>query len=132
MGSADSRTQMRRFGILVGAIFGLIALWPWLIRGEGLRSWAIGISVVLILLGAAKPGALRPLYRAWMAFAAVLAWINTRILLGLTYFLVMTPTGLLMRLWGRDPLDRRLGDRPSYWINKLRTRDPRTSMERLF
>ncbi len=57
---------------------------------------------------------------------------NTRILLGVVYFVVMTPTGIVMRLLGRDPLDRRLKDRPSYWVDRKRHLDPRGSMEHRF
>src|SRR3972149_7215658 len=80
---------------------------PWLLAG---------LALTLAAAAVLSPAGLRPVHRVWMRGADLLAWVNTRLVLGLVYFLVMTPIGLLMRLAGRDPLDRRLGDRPSYWI----------------
>jgi hypothetical protein len=91
-----------------------------------------GLAVTLAGLGLAAPRGLRPVHRVWMKLADALAWFNTRLLLGLVYYLVMTPIGLLMRLLGRDPLDRRLHDRASYWIARTPQADPKGTMERRF
>ncbi len=78
------------------------------------------------------PGRLGPVQRLWMAGAHALGLFNTRILMGLVYFLMITPMGVIMRLGGRDPLDRRLKDRPSYWIKRKQQPDPKGAMERRF
>jgi hypothetical protein len=62
------------------------------------------IALVFLLLGLAVPRALGPIYRLWMKLAEALGWINTRILLIIVYYLVVTPIGLLMRLFRRSPL----------------------------
>lgn len=127
----DTR-QLRRFGLLVGGIFATIAGWPLLLRGQAPHGWAAVIAAALMILGLTVPGALRPVLRLWLRVGHLLGWFNTRILLTLVYFVVMTPTGLAMRLIGRDPLDRRLRDRSSYWRDKPRQTEPRASMERHF
>jgi len=78
-------------------------------------------SVVLIAIAAAfliaaivAPRALDPIYRAWMILGEALAWVNTRVILTLIFFLVVTPIGLLMRLFGRSPIERRRSGW-SYW-----------------
>ena len=75
----------------------------------------VSIAAVLLLLAAVAPALLRPVYRGWMRVGEALGWINTRILLTLVFFLVVTPIGLLMRLFGRSPIAVRRND--SYWVD---------------
>lgn len=74
----------------------------------------VAASVLLLCALFAAP-LLQPVYRGWMRFGEVLGWLNTRILLTLVFFLVVTPTALVMRLFGRSPMAARKRD--SYWIN---------------
>jgi saxitoxin biosynthesis operon SxtJ-like protein len=99
--------QLRHFGCLVGGIFGLIGLWPMLWRHQSPRPWALALTVVLVVPALVAPRILAPVYRAWMAAGEVLAWINTRIILGVVFYLVVTPIGLVMRLLGHDPMRRK-------------------------
>jgi hypothetical protein len=92
--------QLRSFGLVVGGIFLAIGLWPLLI-GRDLRTWAAGLAVLLIVPGLVAPRTLRPAFRIWMKLAMVLGWINTRIILSLIFFLVLTPTALVLRIIGR-------------------------------
>jgi saxitoxin biosynthesis operon SxtJ-like protein len=98
--------QLRHFGFLVGGIFGLIGLWPMLWRHQSPRLWALALTAILVLPALVAPRILAPVHRAWMALGEVLAWVNTRILLGLVFYGVVTPIGLVMRLTGRDPMRR--------------------------
>ena len=91
-----------------------------------------GLAAILGVLALVAPHRLGLVHTYWMQGAHALAWFNTRVLLGVVYYLVMTPTGIVMRLVGRDPLDRRLKDRPTYWIDRKQHPDPRGSMERRF
>jgi Saxitoxin biosynthesis operon protein SxtJ len=99
--------QLRHFGYLVGGIFGMIGLWPLLWRQENPRLWALALAGILVVPALAAPRALAPVYRVWMALGEVLAWINTRIILGVVFYGVVTPIGLAMRLVGHDPMRRR-------------------------
>ena len=109
----------------------LAALGAW--RGHTILPVLVGgLAVTLAGLGLVSPGSLHPVHRVWMKVAEGLGWFNTRVLLGLVYFGVMTPVGVVMRLVGKDPLDRRLKDRPTYWVEKTPHPDPRGTMERRF
>jgi len=94
----------RKFGLTVGIAFLALAgisLW----RGhDRVPLFLGGLGLLLTLAGLAMPGRLGPVFRAWMGFAHALSKITTPIFMGLVYFVVLTPTALLMRLFGRRPL----------------------------
>ncbi len=99
--------QLRRFGVLVGGIFALIGLWPVVLRAEEPRVWALVLGGLLILLALVWPTGLGPVYRSWMTIGHVLGWVNTRLLLGLVFYGLITPMGLVRRfLLGKDPMRR--------------------------
>ena len=123
--------QLRHFGYLVGGIFGLIGLWPLVWRHQNPRLWALALAVALVVPALVAPRILAPVYRVWMAAGEVLAWINTRILLGLVFYGVVTPMGLVMRLMGHDPMRRQL--EPSGESYRIRcVPRPATHMKRQF
>jgi hypothetical protein len=130
--SGNRQTEARRFGLVVGGIFLAIGLWPLVVRGAAWRQWAVLLGGALALLAVARPVLLVPLHRGWMWVGHGLGWVNTRLLLAAVYFLLMTPLGLLMRLVGRDPLDRRMGDRTSYWKARAPRTNARAAMGRRF
>ncbi|MEC4681774.1 MAG: SxtJ family membrane protein [Nitrospirota bacterium] len=99
-----SLKQLRQFGWLMGGVFGIITFWPLVFRGEGIRIWAFIIAGVFGLLGTVFPNALKPVYRAWMIFGEKIGWLNSRILLGLLFYGMVTPISWLMRLLGKRPL----------------------------
>jgi hypothetical protein len=106
MTTRAERKSLRHFGLIVGGIFGLIGLWPAVVRGQGLRSWALGLALALVVPALVAPAVLAPAHRVWMALGDALGWVNTRIVLGLIFFGVVTPTGLALKLAGRDPMRR--------------------------
>lgn len=126
------RKELRRFGFTVAIPLALLAgLGVW--RGHTLFPSVLGgLAFALGVLALLAPRFLRPVHKHWMQMAHALGWLNTRVLLGLVYFLVMTPIGIVMRLMGRDPLDRRLKDRPSYWVGRKQPPDLKESMEHRF
>ena len=109
MASRTDRRELRRFGVVVGGMLGLIGLWPSIVRGEQLRSWMVGLAIALIVPAFVAPRMLAPAHRAWMVLGDALGWINTRLVLGVIFFGVVTPTGIVLRLVGRDPM-RRVAD----------------------
>ena len=123
--------QLRQFGLLVGGIFGLIGLWPLVWRHQSPRAWALVLAAALIGPALVAPRLLGPAHRVWMKLAEVLAWINTRILLGLVFYLVVTPIGLVMRLMKRDPMRRRYEPRGESYRVRCAPR-PATHMLRQF
>jgi hypothetical protein len=114
-----AKAQLRSFGLIVGGIFLLIGLWPAVWRGADLRAWAIVVSGLLLAPALIVPTALRPVYTVWMAVGEVLGRINTRIILGFAFYVIVTPIGLVMRLLGHDPMRRRFEPRAaSYRVPK--------------
>jgi Saxitoxin biosynthesis operon protein SxtJ len=106
MGQQNEAKQLRHFGLMVGGIFAAIGVWPALWSGRPLRPWALVLAVALMVPAIMMPRLLRQAYRGWMAVGELLGWINTRILLGLLFFAVVTPMGIVMRWLGRDPMQR--------------------------
>jgi len=78
------------------------------------------------------PVAARGFHRAWMGFAEVLGYVNSRILLTILYYLLLTPYGFISRVFGRDPLTRRGPNQDTYWIKREKTRQTQQQFERLF
>lgn len=122
---AISRPELRRFGLLVGTILmGLAAYRAWHV-GWGSRplvTAAVGVS--MIGLGAIAPGLLKPVFAVWQLLGSVLGWVNTRILLALVFFIVLTPLALLARLMGHDPLVRKSPKlQASFWKERKTDRD---------
>ena len=104
MDHAATRKELRQFGLLVGGVFTVIGLWPLVFRGEPLRLWAIGIGGLLIACGGVVPSVLAPVHKGWMWVGHILGWINTRILLSIVFYALVTPIGLVLRLMGKDTM----------------------------
>lgn len=96
---------LREFGLVTGALFvGLFGLlFPWLFQ-LAFPYWPWIIAGILWGLALLVPTGLKPIYHGWMFIALIIGWINTRILLALMFYLIITPMGLLMRLLGKQPM----------------------------
>jgi hypothetical protein len=102
------RKQLRQFGFLLGCLIPLFfcVLLPAL-HSHSAPLWPVGIGVMLILLGVLAPQRLSPVYRGWMALGNVLGFINSHLILGVVFVLVLQPIALIMRCMGHDPLHKR-------------------------
>jgi hypothetical protein len=100
--------DLRSFGLLVGGVFAVIALWPVIIRGETIRLWALVIAGSLGVPAVVYPKSLRLVHQVWIMAGHALGWINTRLILGFIYYFLFTPMGLVMRMMGKDPMCRRI------------------------
>ena len=100
--------ELRIFGLMVGGIFSIIGLWPMIVRGDSPRTWALTLGGALVGFGLVVPASLRYVHQVWMKIGHVLGWINTRILLGVIFYGLITPMGLVMRLFGKDSMNRAL------------------------
>lgn len=121
----------RRFGLTVGAAFLVLASVLWWRDHELAMIVTAILGAVLILGGLTIPGQLSPVYRAWMGLAHLLSKITTPIFMGIVYFLVLTPVGLLLRAVGRRPLSRKHAEE-GYWVDRSKDADRRGTMERQF
>lgn len=108
----------RSFGWTFTGVFilmGVYGLW----RGGAALSWLFAAAALMALVTLTRETWLTPLNRAWMAFGALLNAIVSPIVLGVIYFGVFTPTGIVMRLCGRDAMCRRFDPAaPSYWVRR--------------
>ena len=111
-----SYRREREFGLVVGAVFLLLALW-WLSRAKFPNAVTILLPLgsVLMVLALVAPASLKYPSRPWLFLAEVLGFVSTRIILGLVFFLVVTPIGVVKRLRGWNPLGRRGAGSASYW-----------------
>ena len=108
----------KEFGLIVGGILMLLCGW-WLYRGKFVNATYIILptGALLVLLGLLLPRTLVYPNRAWMLFAEALSYVTTRVILGIVFFLVITPIGIVKRQLGWDPLSRRRKRGGSYWKN---------------
>ena len=106
----------REFGLIVGAVFGLLGAW-WIYRGKFLNAAYVLtiLGAALIISGIVVPRVLVFPRKGWMKLAEALAYVSSRIILAVIFFLVLTPIGLIKRAMGWDPLYRRSPARDSYW-----------------
>lgn len=113
-----TKAEGRKFAFSVGlAFFALASLMVW----RGLRTLAsvfAGIAILLILAGGVTPTRLGPIYRSWMGLALAISRVTTPIFMGIVYYVVLTPTGAVMRLLGKDSL-RREPEEDTYWISRI-------------
>lgn len=117
----------REFGLIVGGVLILLGCW-WLYRGKFLQvaQFTLPLGALLVLLGLIFPRALVVPNKGWMLLAEGLSFVSTRIILGVVFFLILTPIGIVKRMFGWDPLSRRAGKSVSYWKPySERQRDPR-------
>ena len=119
----------RNFGLVFFGFFLIISIWP-LIHGEELRIWSLFISIIFLLLGLFNSKILTPLNKAWLKFGIFLGNFIAPIIMGIVFFFVVTPTGLIMRLLGKNLLMlKKDKDKSTYWIKKNKYK---TSMKNQF
>ena len=118
----------RSFGIVFFIVFLLIATYP-LLKGNDIRIWSLLVSLIFLVLGLINSNILSPLNKLWFKFGILLGNFISPIVMGLVFFLVVTPTGLFMRLIGKDLLNLNKKNVKSYWIDKT---GPKSKMKNQF
>ena len=118
----------KSFGIVFFVVFLLIALYP-LLNDENIRIWSLIISFIFLLLGIFNSKVLSPLNKVWFKFGILLGKVISPIVMGLVFFLVVTPTGILMKIFRKDLLNLKFNKNKSYWIEK---KGPKSKMKNQF
>jgi len=118
----------RSFGIVFFVVFLLIALYP-LTHGGEIRIWSLIISILFLILGLLNSKILAPLNKIWFKFGILLGKIVSPLIMGIIFFLVVTPIGFIMRLLGKDVLNLKYNKNKSYWIEK---NGPKSKMKNQF
>ena len=107
----------RNFGVVFCVVFMIISLWPLLSKNE-IRIWSLIISITFLLLGLINSTLLTPLNKLWFKFGILLGNIISPIIMGIIFFFVVTPTGLLMKIFKKDPLNLKKNNNNTYWTDK--------------
>ena len=118
----------RSFGIVFFIFFLIIGIYPIFFQGE-LRIWSLIVSIVFLLLGITNSTILTPLNLLWFKFGMLLGRIVSPLVMGLVFFLVVTPTGLIMRILNKDLLRLKKKNIKTYWIEKP---SPKSDMKNQF
>ena len=113
-----ARGSDRGFGLVFSAVFAAIGLWPWL-DGRPVRGWSLVVAGALLGVALVRAAWLAPFHEVWFRFGLLLHRITSPIVLALIYYATVTPTGLVMRALGKDPLRLRFDpNAESYWIRR--------------
>jgi len=121
----------RKFGSTVGAAFLALSGLLWWRGRHSAALVFMALGTLLVLAGLVVPARLGPIYRAWMGFALLLSRVTTPVFMGIVYFLILTPTGGIMRLFGTNPIRRPLSD-GSFWVRRPAGEGQRGRMEHQF
>ena len=125
-----SKKQLREFGLLIG--FGFPLLIGWVlpsVMGHGFRTWSLWIGLPGLIIGLTSPSLLYYPYKFWMKLGLTLGWVNSRIILGLVYIIVLLPIAFVMRLIGYDPLRTKQIGGKTYRENR---KEHQTDLTRIF
>ena len=118
----------RSFGIVFFIVFLLIALYP-LLKDNDLRIWSLVISFIFLILGLINSKILTPLNRLWFKFGLLLGKFISPLVMGIIFFVVVTPIGIIMRLLKKDLLNLKYNKKETYWIDKS---GPKSKMKNQF
>ena len=118
----------KSFGIVFFIVFFIIALFP-LINNSEIRVWALIISLIFLILGLINSKILTPLNKVWFKFGIFLGKIISPLIMGIIFFLVVTPIGILMKMLKKDLLNLKFNKHKSYWIEKS---EPKSKMKNQF
>ena len=118
----------RSFGIVFFIVFLLIALYP-LLKDNDLRIWSLLISFIFLALGLINSKILTPLNKLWFKFGLLLGRFVSPLIMGIIFFVVVTPIAIIMRLLKKDLLNLKYNKKETYWIDKS---GPKSKMKNQF
>ena len=113
----NNKPSNKNFGIVFFIVFLLVAFYPLTFNGE-IKIWSLLISLLFLLLGMMNSKILTPLNKTWFKFGIILGKIVSPIIMGIIFFLVVTPIGLIMRVFKKDILNLKYNNDKTYWVKK--------------
>ena len=113
----NNKPSNKNFGIVFFIVFLLVAFYPLTFNGE-IKIWSLLISLIFLLLGIINSKILTPLNKTWYKFGIILGKIVSPIIMGIIFFLVVTPIGLIMRVFKKDILNLKYNNDKTYWVKK--------------
>lgn len=124
----QNKSSNKSFGIVFFIVFLLIAMYP-LLNHEYIRIWSLIISFIFLILGLLNSKILYPLNKIWFKFGIWLGKIVSPLVMGIIFFIVVTPIGLLLKLLKKDLLNLKFNKNRSYWVEK---EEPKSKMKNQF
>ena len=125
-----SKKQLREFGFLIGMFFPILI--GWIIpafSGHAFRIWTLYVGIPFLIVGILKPKLLVYPYQWWMVLGECLGWVNSRLLLGIVFIIILQPIALFMKIFGYDPLGKKKCYKKSYRIIKTKNN---MNLDRIF
>ena len=113
----------KSFGIIFFIVFLIIGLWP-LINGEGVRIWSILVSLPFLILGILNSRILSPLSYVWIKLGIIMGNFISPIVMAIIFYLLISPFGIVMRIFGKDLLMKKYSKKSSYWIKREKKLNP--------
>ena len=123
-----NKSTNKSFGIVFFAFFLIIALYP-LIYNSDIRYWSLILSLIFLILGLVNSRILTPLNKLWFKFGIFLGKIISPIIMGLIFFIVVTPIAIIMKVFNKDLLNLKFNNDKTYWIEKT---GPKSKMKNQF
>ena len=118
----------KSFGIVFSVVFFIIAIFP-ILNNDNIRVWSLVISLIFLVLGLINSKLLSPLNKIWFKFGLILSKVVSPLIMGIIFFLVVTPIGILMRILKKDLLNLKYNNKNTYWIKK---KEPESKMKNQF
>lgn len=129
--TTTEKKKLRFFGLLIGGVFLVIAVWPLLFQGVEIRRWGLILAALFLGLAVVLPEFLGPIYRLWMRVGHFLGKINTKIIMGFVFYVVITPISQFLRISGKTPICTKFdSSAESYRVPKAQR--PGSDMEKQF
>ena len=118
----------KSFGVVFFIVFLIVSIYPLINNGE-LRIWSLITAIIFLILGLINSKVLTPLNKLWFKFGLLLGKVISPLIMGIIFFLVVTPIALIMRIIGKDQLNLKFNNKKSYWIEKT---GPKSKMKNQF
>ena len=121
--SKKENKSNKSFGIIFFIVFLIIGFWP-LINGEGVRIWSILVSLSFLILGLLNSKILSPLSYSWIKLGIIIGNFISPIIMAIIFYLLISPFGIVMRIFGKDLLMKKYSKKSSYWIKREKKMNP--------
>ena len=128
MSQDKNRSSNKSFGIVFFLVFFLIGIYP-VINSNDLRFWSLFLSLIFLILGLMNSRILTPFNRIWFKFGMLLGTIVSPFVMGVIFFFIVTPIGVIMKITGKDLLNLKYSNKNTYWIEKS---GPKSRMKNQF